>query len=178
MLWFCYSNTEIHKYTKDGAKVYFFAAVLLCIRFVKNAFLLCGYTDTHYKMTISYLCICFLFVAQINPPPGTSIRPFLGPVWIHRCQKIAWFLSESRQKMLFLRKTSIIFVSPSQPFLPSAAVSTPPPPSHFCPHLQCCYTVAMSIPSSYSLLNLPDLSSGFLMNMDFGAKFGFGVNFM
>ena len=34
----------------------------------------------------------------------------------------------------------------------------------------------MSIPSSYDFLDLPDLSSGFLVDMDFGAEFGFGVN--
>ena len=31
----------------------------------------------------------FLFVAQIKPPPGTSIRLVLGAVQIRRCQKIA-----------------------------------------------------------------------------------------
>ncbi len=40
----------------------------LCINFVKKVIFLPRYTDTHYKMTIFYLCISFLFVAQIEGP--------------------------------------------------------------------------------------------------------------
>ena len=57
-LWCCYSDTQIHKYTKDGAKVFFFVTVLLCICFAEKAFLLRGYTDTHCKMTTS-ICVSF-----------------------------------------------------------------------------------------------------------------------
>jgi hypothetical protein len=73
-------------------RVPFFSPLFFCVSVLrKKAFLLHRYTNTHYKMTISYLCINFLFVAQINLPPGTSIRPFLGPVRI-RHQKIAKML--------------------------------------------------------------------------------------
>ncbi len=167
-----YVNTQIHKRWCEG----FFAAVLLCIRFVKKALLLRGYTDMDYKMTISYLCIRF-FICGTSKPSTWNFYPSLFETCLNtQTPKDCSIPIRKLQKNVFLRKTSIIFVGPSQPLLPSAVVSTPPPPSHFCLHLRCCYTVAMSIPSSYDFLDLPDLSSGFLVDMDFGAEFGFGVN--
>ncbi len=49
------------------AKVIYLWNCLLCICIAKKVIPLDRYTDTHYKMTIFYLCICFfLFIAQIE----------------------------------------------------------------------------------------------------------------
>ena len=55
----CVIFTLVYKYTNTQKIVqrFFSAAVLLCIPLVKKMFLLRGYVDIHYKMTISYLCI-------------------------------------------------------------------------------------------------------------------------
>ena len=117
-----YMNTQIHKRWCEG----FFVPVLLCIRFVTKAFLLRVYTDSHYKMTISYLCIRFLFVAQINLTPGTSIWPFLGPVLIHRRQK------RSLDSCLKVAK-KCYFEEELQFCYSGAATASVPPPHHLSP---------------------------------------------
>ena len=57
-------------------RCFLFTAVLLCIHFAKKAFLLRGYTDTHYKMTISYLYIRY-FICGTNKPSTWNFFPAL-----------------------------------------------------------------------------------------------------
>ncbi len=93
-LCFCYPDTRIRGYAKEAAKLFLFAAVLSCIRFVKfcqtGNFVarIPGYTLQNDHFPSVYLF--FVFVARIALPRGRAICLFLTPV-----------RTRGRQKLLF-----------------------------------------------------------------------------
>ncbi len=77
-----YMDMQIHKLWSDIALQRFFPKMThLCVHFAKKAISLPQYTNTHYKMTFFYLCICF-FICSTNRRPNICL--ILGYQQIHR----------------------------------------------------------------------------------------------
>ena len=107
-LWFLSTDSRIFEYTNLNAKFCCLKMTNLCIHGKKILVSFDFLTNIHYKMTRRYLQIGnFLYVWQINLPPGGCICPTNSPLQIYKCQNFAKYLQQ------FAKMRTNVYVAPN-----------------------------------------------------------------